>query len=74
MGGWDTEVGRDCDLEEEKDSDHQGTAGQPPTNHSTPSTGRETTAEKIVMPVLVILVCVFLVFFAKNAKAKEWIS
>ena len=34
----------------------------------------EMTAEKIVMPILVILVCVFLVFFAKNAKAKEWIS
>ncbi len=34
----------------------------------------EMTGEKIVMPVLVILVCVFLIYFAKKAIAKEWIS
>ena len=28
----------------------------------------------VVMPILVIVVCVFLIWFAKNATAKSWIS
>ena len=34
----------------------------------------EMTGQQIVMPVLVILVCVFLIYFAKNSTKKGWIN
>lgn len=34
----------------------------------------EMDSPAMVMPVMVILVCIFLIWFAKNAIAKNWIS
>ena len=34
----------------------------------------DMTGQQIVMPILVIVVCVFLIFFAKNSTAKGWIK
>lgn len=34
----------------------------------------EMTTEAMVMPIMIIIVCLFLIWFAKNAIAKNWIG